>query len=94
VDTVFTFSDVLWVRVTVVVFDVEAERRCAAGFASCAWLSGVALSVFERVVVRLRVLVGFICSFASGVSDVLLMKKTPFYLTIRQFGDRNLSSQP
>lgn len=54
----------------------------------------MALSVFERVVVRLRVLVGFTCSFASGVSDVLLMKKTPFYLRIRHFGDGNLSSQP
>jgi hypothetical protein len=54
----------------------------------------VALSVFARAVVRLRVLVALTCSFASGVSDVLLMEKTPFYITIRLLGGGNLSSQP
>ena len=41
---------------------------------------GVALSALVRVV-RLRV-AGFTCSLASGDSDVLVMKKTPFYLVI------------
>src|SRR5260370_5045423 len=37
----------------------------------------------SRAFVRLCVVVVFTCSFASGVSDVSLMKKTPFYLRIR-----------
>ena len=64
-------------------FVVDAVRRCAVGFAPCAWLPGVALSGFERAFARLRGVAGCTCSFASGVSDVFLMKKTPFYLTIR-----------
>ena len=58
------------------------------------WLFDVALSVFVRAVERLRVFVALTCSFASGVSDVLLMKKTPFYITMRLLGVGNLSSQP
>jgi hypothetical protein len=61
---------------------VDAVRCWTAGRAFCAWLSGVALSVFERAGVRLRVGAGCACSFAPGVSDVSLMKKTPFYLSI------------
>jgi len=64
----------------------EAVRRRVAGFASCSKLSALgllstALSVFVRALVRLLVVVGFTCtcSFASGDSDVFLMKKTPFY---------------
>ena len=64
----------------------EAVRRRVAGFASCSKLSelgllSTALSVFVRALVRLLVVVGFTCtcSFASGDSDVFLMKKTPFY---------------
>ncbi len=62
---------------------VDAVRCWTAGRAFCAWLSGVALSVFERAGVRLRVGAGCACSFAPGVSDVFLMKKTPFYLRLR-----------
>jgi hypothetical protein len=65
----------------------DVVRRRVAGFASCSGLSGFSgalgkvLSVFERVLVRLLVVAGFACtcSFASGDSDVFLMKKTPFY---------------
>lgn len=64
------------------------EPRCAevgpvAGFfMSCSWLTGVAFSDFERAPVRLRVGVVFACSFASGDSDVFLMKMTPFYYKV------------
>ena len=66
-----------------------------------------ALSVFARAVERLRVATGLTCSFASGDSDVLFIKKTPFYQMICHFSglvrlnrpldaesDGNLSSQP
>ena len=62
----------------------EAARLRGAGFVACSWLSGagVALSVFARVAERVRVVAGFTCSLASGDSDVLLIKKTPFYQMI------------
>ena len=43
----------------------------------------MALSDFERVVVRVLGVAGFACSFLSGDSDVFVMKKTPFYSNIR-----------
>jgi len=86
-------SDALCVRAAALAV-VDVARRWVAGFSSAACVLGVALSVFARAVVRLRVFVGLTCSFASGVSDVLLMKKTPFYITIRPLGGGNLSSQP
>jgi len=62
------------------VLDADDVRRLVAGFVSCSWLPGVALSDFERALVLLRLLVGvgFACSFSSGDSGVFLMKKTPF----------------
>lgn len=62
----------------------EAARLRGAGFVACSGLSdaGVALSVFARVAERVRVVAGFTCSLASGDSDVLLIKKTPFYQMI------------
>ncbi len=66
----------------VVALLVGAVRRRVAGFGACSCVSGVALSVFARAVERLRVVVGFTCSLASGDSDVLLIKKTPFYQMI------------
>src|SRR5581483_11434388 len=66
----------------VVALPVDVARRRVAGFAACSWVSGVALSVFTRAVERLRVVPGFTCSLASGDSDVLLIKKTPFYRMI------------
>ena len=76
--------------------DADAVRRRVAGFVSCSWLPGVALSGFERALVLLRLLVGvgFACSFSSGDSGVFLMKKTPFYRVMRHKWRRNLSSQP
>lgn len=63
-----------------------AVRLRAAGFTVCSWLArggaGAALSVFARLVERLRVVAGFACTFASGDSDVLFIKKTPFYRLI------------
>ncbi len=56
-------------------------RLRVAGFAVWSWLSGAgaALSVFARVVERLRVVAGFACTSASGDSDVLFIRKAPFY---------------
>ncbi|HEY6408642.1 MAG TPA: hypothetical protein VIY29_14345, partial [Ktedonobacteraceae bacterium] len=67
---------------------VDVVRRLVAGFASCSEFScllGTALSVLERVLVRLLVVAGFTCSFSlvSGDSDVFFMKKTPFYRMMR-----------
>ena len=42
-----------------------------------------ALTVLERAVVLGLDVVVFACSFASGDSDVFLMKKTPFYRMMR-----------
>lgn len=89
-DGVAAVSVVFWASAAgvalVVVAVEEAVRRRVAGFASCSKLSelgllSTALSVFVRALVRLLVVVGFTCtcSFASGDSDVFLMKKTPFY---------------
>lgn len=89
-DGVAAVSVVFWASAAgvalVVVAVEEAVRRRVAGFASCSKLSelgllSTALSVFVRALVRLLVVVGFACtcSFASGDSDVFLMKKTPFY---------------
>ena len=89
-DGVAAVSVVFWTSAAgvalVAVAVEEAVRRRVAGFASCSKLSelgllGTALSVFVRALVRLLVVVGFTCtcSFASGDSDVFLMKKTPFY---------------
>jgi hypothetical protein len=66
---------------TAVFVPADAVRRGVTGFAS--WLPVVAVSDFERAVVRLLVGVDFACSFASGDSDIFLMKMTPFYLLIR-----------
>ena len=77
------FSVVLCAREAVRVLALDALRRDVVGFVTCSWPSGVlgvALSALVRVV-RLRV-AGFTCSLASGDSDVLVMKKTPFYLVI------------
>jgi hypothetical protein len=58
-------------------------RLRVVGFAACSWLSsaGAAFSAFVRVE-RLRIAVGFSCTLASGDSDVLFIKKTPFYRMI------------
>ena len=77
------FSVALCAREAVRVLALDVLRRDVVGFVTCSWLSGVlgvALSTLVRVV-RLRV-AGFTCSLASGDSDVLVMKKTPFYLVI------------
>jgi hypothetical protein len=63
----------------------EAVARLReAGFVACSWLSSAeaALSVFARVAGRLRVVAGFACTLASGDSDGLFIKKTPFYRMI------------
>lgn len=87
-DGVVAVSVVFWASAAGVelVAVEEAVRRRVIGFASCSGLSepgplSTALSVFVRALVRLLVVVGFTCtcSFASGDSDVFLMKKTPFY---------------
>ena len=70
------------------VADVDVVRRLTAGLTSCSEFSGLpgkALSVLERVLVRLLVVAGFTCSLvlASGDSDVFFMKKTPFYWMVR-----------
>jgi hypothetical protein len=90
VGAALAFSVVAAVRVgagvasTVVTLSGEAARLRGAGFVACSWLSGTgaALSVFARVAERVRVVAGFTCSLASGDSDVLLIKKTPFYQMI------------
>jgi hypothetical protein len=62
----------------------DGVRRRVTGFVSgCSWLPDVALSDFERALARVLVDVGFACSFPSGDSEVLLMKKTPFYRLMR-----------
>jgi hypothetical protein len=65
--------------------DADVVRCLVAGLTSCSELSGMALSVLERVLARLLVVAGFTCSLvlASGDSDVFLMKKTPFYWMVR-----------
>ena len=65
--------------------DADVVRRLVAGLTSCSELSGMALSVLERVLARLLVVAGFTCSLvlASGDSDVFLMKKTPFCWMVR-----------
>ena len=83
---VLAFSVALCARAAVRELALDALRRDVVGFVTCSWLSGVlgvALSTLVRVV-RLRV-AGFTCSLASGDSDVLVMKKTPFYLVIRHW---------
>ena len=65
--------------------DADVVRCLVAGLTSCSELSGMALSVLERVLARLLVVAGFTCSLvlASGDSDVFLMKKTPFCWMVR-----------
>jgi hypothetical protein len=52
-------------------------RRCAVVFFGCSLLSVEALSGFELA--RLRLFVAVAGSFSGTDSDVLFMKKTPFY---------------
>ena len=71
--------DPLELRADAAALDVDAVRREVTGRVSCSWLPDVALSIFERAVVRVLEVVDFACSFLSGDSDVFVMKKTPFY---------------
>ena len=90
------FSDSLEFEVATApsLLEVEAVRRRVT-LGACSWLAGVALSDFERALLRLLVGVVFACSFpSSGDSDVFFMKKTPFYRIMRHEWRRNLSSQP
>lgn len=67
-------------------------RRRGAGFFSFSSLPVVALSGFELA--RLRLFVAVAGSFSGRDSDVLFMKKTPFYRICAPRMAAEISSQP